>query len=134
MHIYAINNNHLAQFNTWFYCVVCIHAICTRFSRHLVPTCLAVIKQLSFYSSLHQEAIEEDNNQPKANDHGSDMPNFEGSEWDLIRSNGDHPMPNHKADQLDQEMDTEELIKGKSEIYEEKFPFFRAGSCSLHHR
>ena len=69
------------------------------------------IKQVSFYSSLHQQAIEEDINQTEANNHSSDTLGFEGSEWDLMRSNGDHLTPNQGTDQLDQEVDTNELIK-----------------------
>lgn len=65
-------------------------------------------KQLSLYSSLHQEAIEKNSSQTKTNDHSSDMLSFEESEWDLIRSNGDHVSSNHEKDQLDQEMDINE--------------------------
>ena len=46
------------------------------------------IKQLSFYTSLHQQSLEKSFNQPKTNK--QDPGNFVGSEWDLIRSNGDH--------------------------------------------
>ena len=40
------------------------------------------------------------------------MLSFEGSEWDLIKSNGDHlTSTSYETDKLDQEMDTNELIK-----------------------
>lgn len=47
------------------------------------------VKQLSFYSSLHQQANEEKFNMSMKTD--NEPPGiFEGSQWDLIRSNGDH--------------------------------------------
>ena len=60
------------------------------------------IKQLSFYSSLHQQSLEKSFNQPKTNK--QDPGNFDGSEWDLIRSNGDH------FSVLESDMTTEETV------------------------
>ena len=70
------------------------------------------IKQLSFYSSLHQQAIEEDTYQTKDNNQGSDILMFEGTEWDLIRSNTDRlTTSNSEQDSSVPEMDTDDLIK-----------------------
>ena len=60
----------------------------------------SAIQQLSFYSSLHQQSLEERMNEPKAEmtDQRSNSPTFHGSEWDLIRSNGDHLMLSDNTD------------------------------------
>ena len=65
----------------------------------------SAIQQLSFYSSLHQQSLEERMNEPKAEmtDQRSNSPTFQGSEWDLIRSNGDHLMLSANSDNTDTE-------------------------------
>ena len=65
----------------------------------------SAIQQLSFYSSLHQQSLEERMNESKADvtDQCSNFPTFQGSEWDLIRSNGDHIIPSANSDNTDTE-------------------------------
>ena len=50
------------------------------------------VKQLSFYSSLHQSVLEEKYTSvhTSVNDSQEMCSNFEGSAWDLMRSEGDH--------------------------------------------
>ena len=70
----------------------------------------SAVKQLSFYSSLHQ-AIE-DINEPKDNNQCSDILMFEGTEWDLNRSNTDHLVAsNSEQDSNVSEINTDELKK-----------------------